>query len=59
MTRLAVIHGFNHSLLADFLPANVMRSASLAIAARLPPLRSFIMRQGLEPSFHVPMAMRD
>lgn len=59
MTRLAVIHGFNRSLLADFLPANVMRSASLAIAARLPPLRSFIMRQGLEPSFHVPMAMRD
>jgi 2-octaprenyl-6-methoxyphenol hydroxylase len=59
MMRLAVIHGFNRSLLSDFLPANVVRSASLAIAAGLPPLRSFIMRQGLEPSFHVPMAMRD
>jgi 2-octaprenyl-6-methoxyphenol hydroxylase len=59
MTRLAIIHGFNRSLLTDFLPANVMRSASLAIAARLPPLRSFIMRQGLEPSFHLPTAMRD
>jgi 2-octaprenyl-6-methoxyphenol hydroxylase len=59
MMRLAVIHGFNRSLLSDFLPANVMRSASLAIAGGLPPLRSFIMRQGLEPSFHVPIAMRD
>lgn len=59
MTRLAVIHGLNRSLLTDFLPAHVMRSASLAMAARLPPLRSFIMRQGLEPSFHVPAAMRD
>jgi 2-octaprenyl-6-methoxyphenol hydroxylase len=59
MMRLAVIHGFNRSLLSDFLPANVVRSASLAIAAGLPPLRSFIMRQGLEPGFHVPMAMRD
>jgi 2-octaprenyl-6-methoxyphenol hydroxylase len=49
----------NYSLLTDFLPANILRSASLAITARLPPLRSFIMRHGLEPSFHLPMAMRD
>jgi 2-octaprenyl-6-methoxyphenol hydroxylase len=59
MTRQAIIHGFNHSLLTDFLPANVVRSASVAIASQLPLLRSFIMRQGLEPSFHMPMAMRD
>jgi 2-octaprenyl-6-methoxyphenol hydroxylase len=58
MTRQAVIHGFNHSLLADFLAGNVVRTASLALASHVPHIRSFIMRQGLEPGFHLPRAMQ-
>jgi 2-octaprenyl-6-methoxyphenol hydroxylase len=58
MTRQAVIHGFNQSLLADFLAGNVMRTASLALASHVPQIRSFIMRQGLEPGFHLPRAMQ-
>lgn len=56
--RQAAVHSLNRSLLADFLPFNLARSAGSALLAQISPLRKFIMQRGLEPVFHLPRAMR-
>ena len=58
LPRQSIIHNFNRSLLVDFLPLNLARAAGVAIVGQLKPLRRYIMQQGLEPSSHLPRAMR-
>ena len=49
MTRTASVDVLNRSLLSDFLPMQVMRAAGLHILAAVPPFRSIVMREGVEP----------
>jgi 2-octaprenyl-6-methoxyphenol hydroxylase len=49
MTRTASVDLLNRSLLSDFLPVQMMRAAGLHILSALPPLRSIVMREGIEP----------
>jgi 2-octaprenyl-6-methoxyphenol hydroxylase len=56
--RQTVVHNFNRSLLADFLPFTLARTAGLALMSQLGPLRRSVMREGLAPSVHLPRAMR-
>jgi 2-octaprenyl-6-methoxyphenol hydroxylase len=58
LPRQSIVHNFNRSLLLDFLPLNVARAAGVTIIGQLKPLRRYIMQQGLEPSSHLPRAMR-
>lgn len=39
----------NRSLLSDFLPVQMLRAAGLRLLAGVPPLRNFVMREGIEP----------
>jgi 2-octaprenyl-6-methoxyphenol hydroxylase len=58
LPRQSIVHNFNRSLLIDFLPLNLARAAGVAIVGQLKPLRRYFMQQGLEPSWHLPRAMR-
>jgi len=49
MTRTASVDVLNRSLLSDFLPMQVLRAAGLHILAAVPPFRSMVMREGVEP----------
>jgi len=49
MTRTASVDLLNRSLLSDFLPVQVLRAAGLHILSAIPPLRSIVMREGIEP----------
>src|SRR5690606_3720329 len=39
----------NRSLLSDFLPVQMLRATGLRLLAGVPPLRNFVMREGVEP----------
>jgi 2-octaprenyl-6-methoxyphenol hydroxylase len=58
LPRQHIIHNYNRSLLADFLPFNLARAAGVAIIGQLKPVRRYVMEQGLEPAAHLPRAMR-
>lgn len=58
VSRSAVIHMLNRSLLSDFLPFNGLRSLGLWALDQFGPLRRTFMREGLEPSFVQPRLMR-
>jgi 2-octaprenyl-6-methoxyphenol hydroxylase len=49
LARAGAVDLLNRSLLSDFLPAQIARSASLSALRALSPLRSFFMREGLQP----------
>lgn len=49
LARSGAVNLLNVSLLSDLLPAQMARSAGLALLGRLPPLRAFFMREGLKP----------
>ena len=49
MARSSAVNMLNHSLLSDFLPAQLMRSAGIGLLAGFAPLRGFFMREGLRP----------
>lgn len=49
MTRTASVDLLNRSLLSDFLPVQMLRAAGLHILSAIPPLRSIVMREGIEP----------
>jgi 2-octaprenyl-6-methoxyphenol hydroxylase len=49
LARSGAVNALNHSLLTDFLPAQVARSAGIGLLAAFAPLRAFFMREGLEP----------
>lgn len=62
MTRTASVDVLNRSLLSDFLPMQVLRAAGLHILSAIPPLRSLVMREGIEPGRglrDIPAAIRD
>lgn len=48
-SRTASVDLLNRSLLSDFLPVQMMRAAGLHLLSALPPLRSLVMREGVEP----------
>lgn len=47
LTRTYAVDCLNRSLLTDFLPVQAGRALGLGLAASVPPLRRFLMRQGL------------
>lgn len=49
LSRTVSVDLLNRSLLSGFLPVQMVRSAGLHILASLPPLRSLVMREGIEP----------
>ncbi len=62
VTRTASVDVLNRSLLSDFLPMQVLRAAGLHILAAVPPFRSIVMREGIEPGRgfrDIPAAIRE
>lgn len=49
LARSTAVNLLNRSLLSDFLPSQMARSAGLSVLGALPPLRAFFMREGLRP----------
>ncbi|MFP1632624.1 UbiH/UbiF family hydroxylase [Zhengella sp. ZM62] len=49
LARAGAVNALNGTLLSDFLPAQIARSAGLALLRSLPPLRGFFMREGMAP----------
>ena len=56
--RQGFIHAVNQSLLSSFAPLSAMRALGMAAVDRIGPLRRLAMRQGIEPSQELPLAMR-
>ena len=56
--RQLMINMVNMSLLSEFAGFGLLRAAGLAAVAKIPPLRSIAMAQGLAPSSNLPFAMR-
>lgn len=48
-SRTVSVDLLNRSLLSDFLPVQFLRSAGLHLISALGPLRSIVMREGIEP----------
>ncbi|WP_086996392.1 UbiH/UbiF family hydroxylase [Rhizobium sullae] len=62
MTRTASVDLLNRSLLSGFLPVQMLRAAGLHILSAFPPLRSVVMREGIEPGGgfrDIPSALRE
>jgi 2-octaprenyl-6-methoxyphenol hydroxylase len=49
MARSTAVNMLNMSLLTDFLPAQLLRTAGLSVVGNLAPVRSFFMREGMRP----------
>jgi 2-octaprenyl-6-methoxyphenol hydroxylase len=49
--RASAVDIMNRSLLSDFLPIDLARGFGMAALDLVPPLRRFVMRQGIEPGF--------
>ncbi|MBS9720523.1 UbiH/UbiF family hydroxylase [Tianweitania sp. BSSL-BM11] len=47
--RNSAVNLLNRSLLSGLLPAQMARSAGLSLMEKLPPVRSFFMREGMKP----------
>jgi len=47
--RTGFVHALNRTLLSDFLPVQMMRSAGLELLRRTAPLRSLFMHEGMQP----------
>ncbi|NMD09467.1 MAG: UbiH/UbiF family hydroxylase [Phyllobacteriaceae bacterium] len=56
--RQAMISAMNTSLIAEFLPLDLMRVGALSLISAFPPLRGLVMRQGLAPENNLPYVMR-
>ncbi|WP_337270951.1 UbiH/UbiF family hydroxylase [Oryzifoliimicrobium ureilyticus] len=62
LSRTASVDLLNRSLLTDFLPVQMARAAGLQLLSVFPPLRSMVMREGVEPGRGlraIPEAFRD
>jgi 2-octaprenyl-6-methoxyphenol hydroxylase len=57
-TRTAAVDLMNRSLLSDFIPVQLARSAGLYALERVAPLRRLAMREGLAPGFQGPVSNR-
>lgn len=49
LSRATAVELLNRSLLSGMLPAQMLRGLGLGLIGRLPPLRGFFMREGLQP----------
>lgn len=49
LARTGAVSLLNQSLLTDFLPAQIVRSAGLAMLSGIAPLRGIFMREGMRP----------
>ncbi|WP_275791103.1 UbiH/UbiF family hydroxylase [Pararhizobium gei] len=49
LTRTVSVDLLNRSLLSDFLPVQMLRAAGLQAMASVPPLRNFMMQEGINP----------
>jgi 2-octaprenyl-6-methoxyphenol hydroxylase len=58
LQRQLVITALNRSLLAAFLPIDILKAGAMAAISTFPPLRELVMREGLAPTGHLPVAMR-
>ncbi len=58
MSRAGAIDLLNRTLLAGFVPAQLMRSAGIAALRTVGPLRRFAMREGVAPGYRLPRLMR-
>ncbi len=56
--RVTAISMMNASLLSELSSSTLARVAALTMASKIPPLRKFVMKQGLTPSQNIPFAMR-
>ena len=56
--RSAAVDGLNRTLLADFLPVDLLRGIGLLALAGIGPLRRAAMREGVQPSLGAPRLMR-
>jgi 2-octaprenyl-6-methoxyphenol hydroxylase len=62
ITRTASVDLLNRSLLSGFLPVQMLRAAGLHLLSVVPPLRTIVMREGIEPGrgFRgIPAALRE
>ena len=60
-TRAGVVAAMNRSLLSTFLPVDLARGLGMAALDLIPPLRHFVMREGVAPGFasrHRPLGLR-
>lgn len=58
LTRTAAVDLLNRSLISDVLPLQLARGLGLFAMNAVPPLRRFVMRQGMAPERHIPALMR-
>ena len=56
--RTAAVDSLNRTLLAGLLPADFLRGAGLLAVAGIPPLRRYVMREGVLPRLGAPRLMR-
>ncbi len=56
--RTLAVDTLNRTLLADLLPADLLRGAGLLLLDRIRPLRRLVMREGVLPTFGTPRLMR-
>src|SRR5690606_17162763 len=49
LARIRAVSLLNRSLLSDFLPVQLLRSAGLGLLAAVPPLRALLMPEGMRP----------
>ncbi|SDR41240.1 2-octaprenyl-6-methoxyphenol hydroxylase [Rhizobiales bacterium GAS113] len=51
-SRAGIVKAMNRSLLSPFLPVDFVRGLGMAALDLIPPLRHFVMREGVAPGFH-------
>jgi 2-octaprenyl-6-methoxyphenol hydroxylase len=58
-SRIIGVDLLNRSLIADILPTHLARGFGIHLLSAVSPLRRFMVRQGLQPSFAIPGLMRE
>lgn len=58
LSRQIAVDMLDRTLLAGFLPVDILRAAGMAALSALPPLRRFAMREGVLPGVGAPSVMR-
>jgi 2-octaprenyl-6-methoxyphenol hydroxylase len=57
--RQMAISAVNHTLLAESVAPHALRALGLRVMSLVPPLRDYVMREGLSPQSRLPEMMRD
>jgi 2-octaprenyl-6-methoxyphenol hydroxylase len=58
LTRTICVDLLNRSLVSGFLPLHLARGAGLHLIGAVPWLRHLVMREGMQPSLHLPRLMQ-